>query len=55
MPNAYTDEMDLSVERQFWGESSCASAYVRKMMRNQFGALQHAMEWSVHQPVQRRR
>ncbi len=32
----YADEIDLSVERQFWGESSFRVAYVRKMTRNDF-------------------
>ncbi len=39
MPNGYTDEVDFSVERQFWGESSLRVGYVRKMMRNQYGAF----------------
>ena len=42
MQIAYTDEIDLSVERQFWGESSVRAAYVRKMKRNQFADLQRA-------------
>jgi hypothetical protein len=33
----YTDEIDLSFERQFWGESSLRAAYVRKMSRDEFG------------------
>ncbi len=32
----YADEFDLSVERQFWGESSIRVAYIRKMSRNDF-------------------
>jgi len=32
----FTDEFDLSVQRQFWGESSFRVAYVRKMSRDQF-------------------
>ncbi|HZT76273.1 MAG TPA: carboxypeptidase regulatory-like domain-containing protein [Vicinamibacterales bacterium] len=39
MPNSYTDEIDLSVERQFWGESSLRLAYVRKMLRDEYGAF----------------
>ncbi|MDE3153839.1 MAG: TonB-dependent receptor [Acidobacteriota bacterium] len=35
----YTDEIDLSVQRQFWGESSIRLAYVRKMDRNQFSTF----------------
>ncbi|HJZ72734.1 MAG TPA: carboxypeptidase regulatory-like domain-containing protein [Vicinamibacterales bacterium] len=30
----YADEVDLSYQRQFWGESSARIAYVRKMVRN---------------------
>jgi hypothetical protein len=30
----YTDEVDLSYQRQFWGESSARVAYVRKMVRS---------------------
>jgi hypothetical protein len=32
----HTDEVDLSYQRQFWGESSFRVAYVRKMTRNDF-------------------
>src|SRR5579864_356832 len=32
----HTDEIDISVQRQFWGESSARIAYVRKMTRNMF-------------------
>ncbi|MDE3153838.1 MAG: TonB-dependent receptor [Acidobacteriota bacterium] len=32
----YTDEIDFSVQRQIWGESSIRVAYVRKMDRNEF-------------------
>ena len=39
MPNAYTDELDLSVERQFWGQSSLRVGYIRKMPRKQYGAV----------------
>ncbi len=30
MKKPYADEYDLSIERQFWGESSVRVAYVRK-------------------------
>ena len=33
MKKPYADEYDLSVERQFWGESSVRVAYVRKNTR----------------------
>ncbi|MGE3492998.1 MAG: TonB-dependent receptor, partial [Vicinamibacterales bacterium] len=35
----YADEMDLSFERQFWGESSVRVAYVRKQQRDEFATL----------------
>jgi len=35
----YTDEIDLSVQRQFWGESSLRVAYVRKMDRDQLAGV----------------
>lgn len=35
----YADEVSISAERQFWGESSARVAYVRKMVRNEFQTL----------------
>ncbi|MEW6322284.1 MAG: carboxypeptidase regulatory-like domain-containing protein [Acidobacteriota bacterium] len=35
----YTDEFNVSYERQFWGESSVRVAYVRKMTRNEFTTI----------------
>ncbi len=32
----YADELSLSFEQQFWGESSFRAAYVRKMSRDEF-------------------
>ena len=32
----YTDQLNVSIERQFWGESSVRLAYVRNMSRNMF-------------------
>jgi Carboxypeptidase regulatory-like domain/TonB dependent receptor len=32
----YADELDLSFERQFWGESSARVAYIRKQTHNEF-------------------
>jgi hypothetical protein len=32
----YADELSLSFERQFWGQSSARVAYVRKMTRDEF-------------------
>ncbi len=40
----YADEYDLSLERQFWGESSVRVAYVRKTTRNEFGTVNVARE-----------
>lgn len=35
----HTDEIDVSVQRQFWGESAARLAYVRKMIRDQFATV----------------
>jgi hypothetical protein len=35
----YADEFNLSVERQFWGESSVRAAYVRKMTHDEFATI----------------
>lgn len=35
----YTDEVSVAFERQFWGESSARIAYVRKMSRSDYGAI----------------
>ena len=40
----YADEYDLSLERQFWGESSVRVAYVRKNTKNEFGTINAARE-----------
>jgi len=40
----YTDEIDLSYQRQFWGESSIRAAYVRKMVRNLYTTFNIARE-----------
>ncbi|HEY7789735.1 MAG TPA: TonB-dependent receptor, partial [Vicinamibacterales bacterium] len=39
MPTPYADEIDLSVQRQLWGESSVRLAYVRKMERNNYSTF----------------
>ena len=44
MRKPYADEFDLSVERQFWGESSVRVAYVRKNTHNEFGTIDRARE-----------
>ena len=40
----YADEISLSFERQFWGESSVRTAYVRKMTRDEFTTYNVARE-----------
>ncbi|HVC20386.1 MAG TPA: TonB-dependent receptor [Vicinamibacterales bacterium] len=47
----YTDEVDLSYERQFWGESSFRVAYVRKMVRDQFATYNISREGQFTVPV----
>jgi hypothetical protein len=44
MKKPYADEYDLSLERQFWGESSVRVAYVRKNTRNEFATINLARE-----------
>jgi outer membrane receptor protein involved in Fe transport len=39
MPTPHTDEFDLSMQQQFWGQSSARIAYVRKMERNNFSTF----------------
>ena len=49
----YTDEIDVSFDRQFWGESSARVAYVRKMSRNDFATINAARidQYTVATPV----
>ena len=47
----HTDEIDASVERQFWGESSVRAAYVRKMTRKEFGTFNVAREGQFTVPM----
>ncbi|MDE3155464.1 MAG: TonB-dependent receptor [Acidobacteriota bacterium] len=47
----YTDEIDASYERQFWGESSFRVAYVRKMTRDNFTTYNLAREGQFTVPV----
>ncbi len=46
----YTDEADLSFQRQFWGESSYRVAYVRKMVRNLYTTFNIARDGQFTQP-----
>ncbi len=47
----HTDEINASVQRQFWGESSVRVAYVRKMNRNQFDTFNFAREGQFTVPI----
>ena len=47
----YADEYDISVERQFWGESSARVAYVRKNVRNDYAVLNVARVGRYTVPV----
>ena len=49
----YTDEFNVSFDRQFWGESSVRVAYVRKMERNQFTTYNPAREGQFTIPIER--
>jgi hypothetical protein len=47
----HTDEVDLSYERQFWGESSLTVAYVRKMQRNEYATFNQARDGQFNVPI----
>jgi Carboxypeptidase regulatory-like domain len=47
----YTNEIDLSIQRQFWGESSLRLAYVRKMDRDQLATWNQAWQGQYTVPV----
>ena len=49
----YTDEFNVSYERQFWGESSLRAAYVRKQVRDEFATRVPARDGQYTIPVQR--
>ena len=49
----YTDEFNVSYERQFWGESSFRVAYVRKQVRDEFATRVPARDGQYIIPVQR--
>ena len=49
----YTDQFNVSYERQFWGESSFRAAYVRKMNRNNFATFIPARTGNYTVPVAR--
>jgi hypothetical protein len=47
----YADEVSVSYERQFWGESSFRAAYVRKQVRDEFATFNVAREGQFTVPV----
>ena len=49
----YTDEFNVSYERQFWGESTLRGAYVRKQVRDEFATRVPARDGQYTIPVQR--
>lgn len=49
----YTDEFDLSYQRQFWGQSAVRAAWVRKQTRNQIGTLNASWIGQFTDPVSR--
>jgi hypothetical protein len=48
----YTDEFNVSYERQFWGESSVRAAYVRKQVRDEFATRVPARDGQYTIPVE---
>jgi hypothetical protein len=57
LKNSYTDEFDLSYDRQFWGESAFRVAYVRKMEKNLYTTIntsrigQYTVPVTVNVPI----
>jgi hypothetical protein len=49
----YADEYDLSIERQFWGESSVRVAYVRKNTYNEISTIDLSRVGHLTVPIQR--
>ena len=43
LKNSYADELDVSFDRQFWGETAFRVAYVRKMVRNLYAAVNQSL------------
>jgi hypothetical protein len=48
----YANEFSVSLDRQFWGESSVRVAYVRKMIRDEFATINRAREGQFTEPRQ---
>jgi hypothetical protein len=51
MKKPYADEIDASIEHQFWGETSFRVAYVRKQTKNEFQTLNVARVGRYSVPV----
>ena len=51
LKNSYTDEFDLSYDRQLWGESAFRVAYVRKMEKNLYTTINVARIGQYTVPV----
>jgi hypothetical protein len=51
LKNSYTDEFDLSYDRQFWGQSAFRVAYVRKMEKNLYTTINTARIGQYTVPV----
>jgi hypothetical protein len=51
MKKPYADEYDVSIERQFWGQSSVRAAYVRKNTHNEYTTLNIARLGRYTAPV----
>jgi hypothetical protein len=51
LKNSYTDEFDLSFDRQLWGESAFRVAYVRKMEKNLYTTINTARIGQYTVPV----
>jgi len=57
LKNSYTDEFDLSFDRQVWGEGAFRVAYVRKMEKNLYTTIntarigQYTVPVSVNVPI----
>lgn len=49
----YTDEFDVSYQRQFWGQTAVRAAWVRKQTRQQIGTLNEAWLGQFTEPLQR--
>lgn len=53
LKNPYTDELSVSYQRQFWGQSAVRAAFVRKQSRNQIGTFNAAWIDQFTEPLTR--